>query len=86
MPVRQATQMGLALRPGAEGTCPWYWTDQKETSRQAARQGGTAGASLMQPLARSQLFPLSGCRLYLQLLHQKQRRRRRAERESPISR
>lgn len=84
MPVRQATEMDLAAGPGAKGTCPGYRTDQRGASRQAAHRGGAAGTSLTRPLALSRLFPLSGCRLYLQL-HRKQRGRRRAERESPIS-
>lgn len=75
----------MAAGPGAKGTCPGYRTDRRGALRQAAHRGGMAGASLTRPLARSRLFPLSGCRLYLQL-HRKQRGRRRAERESPISR
>lgn len=84
MPVRQATEMDLAARPVERE--PALGTGQiRGASRQAARRGGTASASLTRPLAPSRLFPLSGCRLYLQL-HRKQRGRRRAERESPISR
>lgn len=60
MPVRQATKMDLAAGAGAKETCPGYWSDQKGASRQAARRGGMASASLMRPLASSQLFPLSG--------------------------
>lgn len=79
MPVRQATEMDLAARPVQME--PALGTGQiRGASRQAAHRGGTAGASLTRPLSPSRLFPLSGCRLYLQL-HRKQRGRRRAERE-----
>lgn len=30
MPVRQATEMGLATGPGAKGTCPGYRIDQRD--------------------------------------------------------
>lgn len=69
-------------QPGQwKGNLPWV-LDRSEGQGDRLPISRT---SLTQPLAPSRLFPLSGCWLYLQL-RRKQRGRRRAERESPISR